>query len=153
GCLPDKLAFEPLNGYATFGTTLASKQFYQNIGLGFMGVGLFDLQAGPGMGATAPVPKDLLQIYTDFDPKHKGEGRFYMASWNQDITKWLQMTLLVGHESGDTWSQENYNQLLGDPLTNLPTAVANLAFWVPLFHGAGAWTPYQTAFFSSPGGT
>jgi len=60
-----------------------------------------------------------------------GDSRFYSAQWQEDIRPWLQMHALVAHESGHTVSQENYNQLLGDPLRmacGAPRLLATLGY-------------------------
>ena len=147
GCLPDKLAFEPLNGNATFGTTLASQQFWNNT-FGIPGLGLFDLTAGPGMGATGLVPQDLNTINTDFEPKTKAQGKSYVASIEHEVNDWLLASLDVGYIEGKSWSQQNYNQARGDNISaNVASAMANFNFWLPLFGGNPA--PYINTYFSS----
>jgi iron complex outermembrane recepter protein len=146
GCLPDKLAFEPLNGNATFGTTLASKQFWNNT-FGLPGLGLFDLTVGPGMGATGVVPQDLNTINTDFEPRFRTQGRTYTVLIEQEVTDWLDASLDLGYQQGAQWSQQNYNQARGDVLTGLPSALVNFNFFLPFFGGNPA--PYMAAYFSS----
>lgn len=151
GCLPDRLALEPLNSYATFGTTLASQQFWNNIA-GLPQLGLFDLTAGPGLGASGIVPQDLQKIYSDFDPEHRSQGRFFMGTWKQNLAPWLDMTAILAYEKGSFWSQENYNQLVYDDIgPAISSAMASFQFLAPFFGNDPA--PYINAFFSSPGGT
>jgi outer membrane receptor protein involved in Fe transport len=149
GCLPDKLAFEPLNGNATFGTTLASKQFWNNaFGAPFDNLGLFDLTVGPGMGATGLVPQDLNTINTDFEPIYQAQGRQFILSVEHDLTPSLLVSLDVGHYSGSVFSQQNYNQARGD---NIAANIGNSMFWfnllLPFVGGNPA--PYNATYFSS----
>lgn len=149
GCLPDKLAFEPLNGNATFGTTLASRQFWANaFGAPFDNLGLFDLTAGPGLGASGVVPQDLNTINTDFEPVYQGQGRQYILSFEHELTDTLTVTLDAGNYSGKVFSQQNYNQGRGD---NIAANIASSVFWfntlLPFVGGDP--TPYMTNYFSS----
>jgi iron complex outermembrane recepter protein len=149
GCLPDKLAFEPLNSNATFGTTLASKQFWTNaFGPFFANLGLFDLTAGPGLGANAVVPQDLNTINTDFDPKFKSQGQSYTLSIEHELTDWLLVTLDAGTSQGKNWSQQSYNQAHGDDISaNIASSMATFNGLMTLF-GFDP-TPYTANYFSS----
>lgn len=121
GCLPDKLAFEPLNGNATFGTLFAS-----NIGPfgGFSPLSLFDVAdttngffpglGAPGVGATAVVAHNLHSVDTDFTPTNRGHDFFQMAQWHQQWTPWLGMDLLLGYDHNNGTSRESYNNGPGD---------------------------------------
>jgi iron complex outermembrane recepter protein len=149
GCLPDKLAFEPLNGNATFGTTLASKQFWTNaFGPFFTNLGLFDLTVGPGLGATGVVPQDLNTISTDFDPKYLAQGQAYSLSIEHEVTDWLLVTLDAGTSQGKNWSQQNYNQGRGDNISaNIAASMANFTGLLTFF-GIDP-SPYINNYFSS----
>jgi iron complex outermembrane receptor protein len=149
GCLPDKLAFEPLNGNATFGTTLASKQFWTNaFGPFSANLGLFDLTVGPGMGASGVVPQDLNQINTDFDPRYTAQGQSYILSVEHEVTDWLLVTLDAGTSQGKNWSQQNYNQGRGDDISaNIAASMANFTGLLGFF-GIDP-SPYINNYFSS----
>lgn len=121
GCLPDKLAFEPLNGNATFGTLFAS-----NVGPfgAFSPFTLFDVAdptngffpglGAPGVGASAVVAHNLHSVDTDFTPTNRGHDFFEMAQWHQQWTPWLNMDLLMGYDHNNYTSRESYNNGPGD---------------------------------------
>jgi hypothetical protein len=82
GCLPDQLAFQPVNGNATLGNIVNSAQFMSAIGMPAIvssNLSLVNLAVGPGGNATAVVPVNMRQIATDLDPSFRGHNQFYRA--------------------------------------------------------------------------
>jgi outer membrane receptor protein involved in Fe transport len=143
GCLPDKLAYEPVNSFATFGTLISSQQT-----LG-PALGLFNVLAPgtAGGNALSPVPNDNLKVFTDFEPTFRGDGEFYMASLEQELTDWLTVTALVNHSRGESSSTSHYNNLVGDDIT---ARLAQIAATLPFIPGGQT---YLNTFFRRPDGT
>jgi outer membrane receptor protein involved in Fe transport len=148
GCLPDRLDFDPINANATFASTIASQQWWGD-NFGIPTFGLFDLTTGPGLGASADIPDDLNTIRTDFEPRYRAQGTLYTLSIEQEIGDWLIATLDLGYVRGKTWSQQNYNQSVGEDIsTNISASMATFQ----VVFGANA-APYVNTYFSSPCGT
>ena len=143
GCLPDKLAYEPVNSFATFGTLISSQQ---TLGPSF---GLFNVltPGTAGGNALSPVPRDNLQVYTDYEPTFVGDGEFYMGSLEQELTSWLTATVLVNHSYGTSNSTSHYNNLVGDDTS---ARLAQIAAILPFVPGGQA---YLDTFFTRPDGT
>lgn len=148
GCLPDKLAFEPLNGNATFGTIFAS-----NVGPfgAFSPFTLFDVAdptngafpglGGPGVGASAVVAHSLRAVDTDFTPTNDGNDLFYYTQWHQNWTSWLNMDLLLGYDYNNGLSQESYNNGPGDYFSQYGLSIGQIGSGLC---GIGAGFLFQT---------
>ncbi len=143
GCLPDKLAYEPVNSFATFGTLIASQ-----LVLG-PALGLSNPLDPAGGNATSPVPTDNLEIYSDYDPTYSAESVFYMANIDQKITPWLSMNVLGNYSYGKSGNTNHYNNLVGDSTAARLTTVTNT-----MVAGFGAiGQAYVDTFFRRPDGS
>ncbi|MFP3942507.1 MAG: TonB-dependent receptor [Alphaproteobacteria bacterium] len=110
GCLPDKLAFENVNGNGTLGGLLVT-----DLVLGPLGLEPF---FGPGGLDGIENPADLRKVNLDFEPNYHADETFLMGRLDQllfdgDIT----FTLLAAHQSTSVFSQQDYNMVISDPAT------------------------------------
>lgn len=143
GCLPNSRGYEPVNSFSTFGTVISSTQTLSPL------FGLFNVLAPGGGNGASPVPRDNLEVYTDFTPFFKGNSTFLMASVEQEITPWLTANLLLNYGDGESYSQSHYNNLVGDSISaRLQTVANNLT---AVFGPIG--TAYVNTFFRKPDGT
>ena len=98
-------------------------------------------------------PSDPRKVFTDFDPTYKAQDYFYALNWKQNITSWLDSTLVLGFDRNSVTSQESYNNV--DGLTFDPTrlAVAEGTFLGVLgaFGGASLCGPLCVPYFAVPG--
>ena len=149
GCLPGSLGFEPLNTNATGTNMLVSELLLRRL-TGRSGLGLVDvLSPGPGGNASSIVPNSYDKIYSDYDPTFRSESKFFMASFEHQLTDWLSVTLLLNHSEGDTEHFNSYNSLIGDDISaQLQTAVNNI---IAQYGAVG--TRYVDTFFRRPDGS
>lgn len=106
GCLPDSLAFQPVNGNSTLGNIITS-----NLTLGDV-LSLNDVvgpNAFPGGGAAAIVPADYRKVNTDFTPISAGNDTFLYGQWRQTLNSWLNMNVLLGYDQNTGLAQQSYN--------------------------------------------
>jgi iron complex outermembrane receptor protein len=154
GCLPDKLAFENVNQYATFGALADSKQG------GVASFALVDLQSpnGPGSNfcpsdpahAYCQNPHDLLTVNEAYTPKYKGSGVLYGLNWKQTITDWLSGTLDIGWNGSGFSSSQSFTSEVPE---NLQAQIQNAVIGfqpVPLLAGGNPLV-YDNAYFGMPG--
>ena len=152
GCLPDKLAFDNVNEYATFGALNDSKQG------GVQTIALVDLQSPNGPGSNfcvttqCAVPRDLLTVNDAYSPRYKGSGALYGLNWRQTITSWLSGTLDIGwNESGFSSTQSFTSEVPENLQPQIENAVCNFQA-VPLARGGNP-TVYNNAYFGTPPAT
>ncbi|MEJ1968128.1 MAG: TonB-dependent receptor plug domain-containing protein [Rhizomicrobium sp.] len=175
GCLPDQLAFDPINANSTVAVTLASKQGLTaliNTGLPFpvnfptsqflgQTLGLYNLAgnggavnpAGPaplnGLGSNAAghIPADLLTVDTAYNPRTKGTNGTYTFNWAQTINSWLKSTVDFGYVNSRQFTQQAYEEGAPENISSLvaPAVGAFNAVFGPLA------TPYTAAYFNVPG--
>ncbi|HSM95649.1 MAG TPA: TonB-dependent receptor [Rhizomicrobium sp.] len=164
GCLPDTLSNGLVNLNAGQSTIASSVQGLNSAfagtplaGLG-NALGLYDLTAAPTTPALCLQPgnpcnpSDPRKVFSDFDPTYKATDAFYALNWKQNLTDWLDSTLVVGYDRATTFSQESYNNVNG--LTFDPTrlAVAEGTFLGLLSAlGGPAYAANYAPFFSHPG--
>jgi len=164
GCLPDSLSNGEINLNAGQSTIASSVQGLNSAfagtplaGLG-SALGLYDLTAAPATPALCLTagnpcnPSDPRKVYSDFDPKYKATDAFYALNWKQNLTDWLDSTLVVGYDRATTFSQESYNNVNGlnfDPV-RLATAEATFLGVLNAF-GGPAYAANYAPFFSHPG--
>ncbi len=130
GCLPDHLAFDPVNTNATLGNLLVS-----DLQLG--GVSLVHV-AGPGAdcsGCSTIVPNDFRSVNTDFTPKSHGFDDLVTAHLHQAVSSWLNLDVNVGWNHNWGWSQQSYGSAgeVIDP-TRLAVGQGTMAFLYPAFY-------------------
>lgn len=164
GCLPDSLSNGLVNLNAAQSTIASSVQGFNSVfagtplaGLGNF-LGLYDLSAAPTTPALCLTagnpcnPSDPRKVYSDFDPQYKANDTFYALNWKQNVTNWLDSTLVLGYDRASTYSRESYNNVNG--LTFDPTrlAVAEGTF-LGLMNtlGGPAYAANYAPFFSHPG--
>ncbi len=153
GCLPDKLASEPVNLNATFYSIPVSKQalgtvftpLYESFGYSAAqaygiasGLGVFDLSQ-PFTAPAGAVPSDPRTINSDFSPTLRGNSFSFTAEWKQSWAPWLDSTMVLNTARGDVNSQESYTNF---PAANfnpvaIATAIGTLQNTLNSYVGAG----------------
>jgi iron complex outermembrane recepter protein len=103
GCLPDHLAFDPVNTNATLGNIIASDLVLGGLGL----IHVIGPGADPSNLSTA-VPSDYRSVNTDFTPHAKGWDTLMTAHLHQEIAPWLSADVNVGFDQNSGWSQQSY---------------------------------------------
>ncbi len=170
GCLPDKLANDPVNQYATyFGMEGSTFNQATLVAFGSTDLALFNpnIQNGPGsgfsdgLGHPITLPKDVLTVDTPFTPYTKTSGGIYYLNWDQKITDWLGAEFDAGYTAGYQRLQQAFNN---SPPENIgaviATAQTNFHNFNPFFHfgvtppafsfiGGGGVAPYESAYFGS----
>ncbi|HEY4115305.1 MAG TPA: TonB-dependent receptor [Rhizomicrobium sp.] len=158
GCLPYSLSNGLVNLNSTLATIASSQQGFQSAGLPGS-LGLYDLTQQPALPALClqagnPCnPSDPRKVYTDFDPSYRANDGFYAMNWKQNLTPWLDSTLVVGADHNAVWSQESYNNVAGltfDP-TKLATAEGTALYLFNAFGGPAYAANYAPFFLSHPG--
>ena len=164
GCLPDSLSNGLVNLNAAQSTIASSVQGFNSVFAGTplagygAALGLYDLSTSPTTPALCLTagnpcnPSDPRKVYSDFDPRYNAQDTFYALNWKQNVTSWLDSTLVLGFDRSTTYSQESYNNVNG--LTFDPTrlAVAEGTFMGVLNAlGGPAYAANYAPFFSHPG--
>ena len=116
GCLPDKLANEPVNPNSTFFNIPISQQALTGAFGPALGpvLGLFDLNT-PYVAPAGAVPSDPRSINSDFTPTLEGRSNSVSAEVKQKWTSWLDMTVVGGYADGSVLSQESYTNSPASP--------------------------------------
>src|SRR5262249_3707487 len=113
GCLPDAVAEQPVNLNATFFNIPISKQAMVGAFGAALGaptaslLGLFDLTT-PYTAPAGAVPNNPRIINSDFTPFTKGRSNSISGEWKQNITDWLDATVVGGYADGHLINQESY---------------------------------------------
>jgi len=164
GCLPDSLSNGLVNLNAGQSTIASSVQGFNSAfagtplaGLGGA-LGLYDLSTPPATPALCLTPgnpcnpSDPRKVYSDFDPKYNAQDAFYALNWKQNVTSWLDSTLVVGFDRATTYSQESYNNVNGLNFDPVRLATAEGTF-LGLMNALGgpAYAAHYAPFFSVPG--
>ncbi len=133
GCLPDHLAFDPVNTNATFGNIAASDISL----LHALGGGAFDLIKVIGAGADCSncstiVPSDYRSVNTDFTPQSHGFDDLVTAHLHQTIAPWLNLDADLGWNHNWGWAQQSYGSA-GEviPAGRLAVAQGTFCFVAP----------------------
>ena len=170
GCLPDKLANDPVNQYATYFGMEGS--VFNSATLGAFGstdLALFNpaIQNGPGSGFSdgtghqIALPNDPLTVDTPFTPYTKTSGGIYYMNWDQKLVDWLSAEFDAGYTDGYQRLQQAFNNSPPENIGALiATAETNFHNFNPVFHfgpgaaaasfiAGGGVAPYETAYFGS----
>jgi outer membrane receptor protein involved in Fe transport len=110
GCLPDKLAFETLNGNATIASILTSRELFTLQGIPAPLNSLLALGSlyGTDVYAGFTNPADVRKVNTDFTPTYVTDEEQYQARITQDIGAFTaQLTGLYHKSTVD--SMQDYN--------------------------------------------
>ena len=164
GCLPDTLSNGLVNLNAAQSTVASSVQGFNSAfagtplaGLG-NALGLYDLSVAPALPALCAQPgnpcnpSDPRKVYTDFDPRYKATDQFYALNVKQNVTSWLDSTLVLGFDRATTFSQESYNNVNGLTFDPVRLATSEGTFLGLLSGLAGpAYAANYAPFFSHPG--
>ncbi len=158
GCLPYQLGFGAVNLNATLATIASS---VQGLNSAFAGsplagignaLGLFDLTQQPVVPPGIINPTDLRKVNTDFDPTYNANDRFFSLQIKQELSDWLDGTLVLGYDKNHVFSQESYNNVSGEPIDQTRLAVAEATFLGTLSAIAGpAYAALYAPFFSHAG--
>jgi iron complex outermembrane receptor protein len=158
GCLPTGATNQPVNALSTAAFIESTTQALYNLGFSlnpalapaFAQMGLFDLEHPPGLPPGFNEPSDPYHIYSDFNPVYEAQDSFLNLTVKQNVTDWLDATLVVGYDRPSNYSQESYNNVPGFSLDSpagiqrLETAVGTFAALLPLF--GESFTSYQQYF-------
>jgi iron complex outermembrane recepter protein len=130
GCLPDRLAFEPVNSNATLGNLVASE-------LTLGGIALVHV-AGPNAdcsNCSTVVPSDYRSVNTDFTPISRGYDDLVTLHIHQDVSSWLNFDGDFGWNHNMGLSQQSYGSAgeVIDP-TRLAIAQGYIAGAFPAFY-------------------
>jgi outer membrane receptor protein involved in Fe transport len=140
GCLPDRLDFGVLNGNATLGATLGSRQFLTIAsGSPLVGsVGIADVY-GPDLFSGQVLPRSLREVNIDFEPTYKSEETFFQAKWEQDFGA-VGLSVSGGWQRSSVRSRTDYNLQVGNALNFGPGGgIFNLRnFPLPVFQAGAA---------------
>jgi outer membrane receptor protein involved in Fe transport len=158
GCLPYTLSNGLVNLNSTLSTIASSVQGFESAGLPGS-LGLYDLSVAPTLPAFCQQagnpcnPSDPRKVFTDFDPKYRANDTFYTLNWKQNLTPWLDSTLVLGQDHNEVWSQESYNNVAGltfDP-TKLATSEGTALFLFNALGGPAYAANFAPFFLSHPG--
>lgn len=147
GCLPDRLAFEAVNGNAQVTNIAASTALLGPFG--FVNLNLNAPDPVPGGNANALVPQSLFQIATDVDPQFRSKDQLAKLAVQQRLADWLTATAVVAYQKSSYSSIADINSIISDDISvGLSNALAT-------FQGAFGplATTYIDRFFSGPQGT
>lgn len=151
-CPPPDLAIFPY--YSNAGCAAVVSGVTASYTNAFTNMGLYDLSTQPVPPAPANIlnPPDLRKVNTDFTPKYAAQDQLLTAHIRQQVTHWLDATLVLGHDHSSTWSQESYNNVQGLPFDPTTLGTAEAYFFGTL--GATFGTAYANnylPYFSVPG--
>ncbi|MFQ3664813.1 MAG: TonB-dependent receptor [Sphingomonadaceae bacterium] len=142
GCLPDRLAFETLNGNATLGGTISSREFFGAISGGALAPFGIGSVYGPDAYSQSVNPRSVRQVNIDYEPTYSSGESWVQFKGIQDIGDWLTMNVSGGWNTSRVRSRTDYNLAVGDPLDFGPgSGIFNLRNF-PLF-AAGAARLFQ----------
>jgi outer membrane receptor protein involved in Fe transport len=130
GCLPDHLAFDPVNTNATLGNILASELVLGPLALIHV--------AGPGADCSncgTVVPNDYRSVNTDFTPISRGYDDLVTAHLHQQVASWLDFDGDLGWNHNFGLSQQSYGSA-GEVINpaRLAFAQGTIAFLYPNFY-------------------
>ena len=175
GCLPDQLAFQPINGLATLGNVLGSKQgltdlLSQTFGVPFAtaltqgnALGLFNLAGntaptnpagpaainGPGSGAAGDVPNNLLTVDSPFTPHYKTFNDVIAVNWSQKIFDWLSALVDGGYAAGNQLTEQSFQPVPPENISAQITSSVNAFNTTAPFSTVASL--YDPIYFNIPG--
>ncbi len=136
GCLPDRLAFEPINGNATLGGVITSSEFLNIASGGALGVFGLGSVYGPDIYAGLVNPPDYRTVNIDYPPTYKAEETHAQARLEQELGEAFNLTMIGGYAENSVSSRTDYNLTAANPFGARPGLLAFRA--VPLFDAAEA---------------
>ncbi len=123
GCLPDKLAFETTNGWATLGGILTSDEILQgqthNLGLG-------SIFADPDAYAGAVNPRDLRKVAADFEPEYASDEKLWTLQYQREFDAHT-LTLVGSQKEARSRTFTDYNWAVNAPFAKDPFTVLTAA--------------------------
>ena len=138
GCLPDKLAFESVNGNATLGGTISSREFFGAISGGALapfGIGSI---YGPDIYGPIVNPNDLRVVNIDFEPTYRANGNYVQFKGTQEIGDNYTFNLSGQWSKGLHESRTDYNLIAAVPFDFGPGSGINNLRNFPLFSAGAA---------------
>lgn len=123
GCLPDRLAFETVNGRGTLGGNLAE---LLPIIASFPALTL----PGTDLNATVINPPNLREVYAEFDPTYEADETIVTLEFTHNFDQFT-FTAVAGYQETSFVGRTDYNWNAGSPNYNGP-ALALLGGAVPL---------------------
>ncbi|HMT43807.1 MAG TPA: TonB-dependent receptor [Chakrabartia sp.] len=151
GCRPDREEFGVINGDATSGTALSSREFLSFVAGGaLVPFALESLYGDDGHSYdTAINPSNVRQVAIDFEPTYKSDELIIQAEFEQEFGP-ITVTLNGGYTENSVKSRTDYNLTTTRSVANSPgiafiRAAAASSAGSPLF----AAKPTATAFLNS----
>lgn len=154
GCLPTGATNQPVNSLSTAAFIESSNQALFNLGFALTGnpalaqvfsqMGLFDLEHQPGIPFYEP--SNPFHVFSDFNPTYIAQDDFLNVTIKQNLTDWLDVTLVGGYDHPSNNSQESYDNAPGLSLDN-PAGIQRLETAVGTFQALlgpafAAYAPY-----------
>ena len=121
GCRPDQEAFGVINGDATAGTTLSSREFLNLAGLGFLApFALGSVYGDDGNSYDTGVnPRNVRQVAIDFEPTYKADELIIQAELRQELGP-ITATLNGGYVDNSVRTRTDYNLTTTRSILNNP---------------------------------
>lgn len=135
GCLPDRLEFGTLNGNATLGGTITSREFYGAISGGALAPFGIGSVYGPDAYSQAVNPPNFRQVSIDYEPTYRSNETLIQFKGQQDIGDNFTLNVTGGWQTSGVRSRTDYNLAVGDPLNFGP--------------GSGIFNLRNTPFFAA----
>ncbi|MCS6987405.1 MAG: TonB-dependent receptor [Sphingomonadaceae bacterium] len=120
GCLPDRLAFQTLNGNGTLGGTITSREFFGAISGGALAPFGIGSVYGRDAYAGAVNPPDVRVVNIDYEPTYKSRQSFIHFKGQQEIGDDFTFNLSGGWSKGLHESRTDYNLSAADPFNFAP---------------------------------
>jgi outer membrane receptor protein involved in Fe transport len=121
GCLPGSAGTQPINVLSNASTIASSQQGLNNAfagtplaGLGTF-LGLYNLTATQTLPAGFVDPSSARQVNTDYKPVWRSQDNFLSLKWQQNLTPWLDSTMIGGYDVNSYLTKESYNNIPGIP--------------------------------------
>jgi outer membrane receptor protein involved in Fe transport len=117
GCLPDKLAYETVNGNSTLAAIQSSSQFLA-LATGSPAAAAFGLGSlyGRDTLAGSPNPADVRTVYDDYNPTYYAMEQQYQAKLFHDFGK-ISLNITGGYAENRVDSTEDYTQAVESSLS------------------------------------
>ena len=120
GCQPDSLAFETVNGNATLGAILSSREFFRINNAALTNFGLGSVYGADPFFGGAVNPAELRTVRIDFNPTYFAEETHLMARLEQELGDSFDLTITGGWSKQQVDSRTDYNLVAGNSLANNP---------------------------------
>jgi outer membrane receptor protein involved in Fe transport len=135
GCLPDKLAYETLNGNATLATILTSSEFLGIAAPGLAGLALNSVFQTNDAFSGAVNPTDVRTVNIDAQPTYFTEEQQYTLKLSHNFGP-VSLNLTGGYMKNSVDSTSDYNLAVGNGYATNPGLLA-------LYAGAGPGGPLE----------